>query len=974
MKLRANQPYSQSRQYKNLGILTSAIAIALTTVAEQAQAAQVVANGTSETASGTYDTGTTTGTAGYGIYTLNNGVVTSTGTVNIVTGGSSVRGVYVGTGGQVTLDHDTTITQTGTSSRGVEVSGTTSLFISNGALHINSTSSSSYGVYVSQGTAEMNGGGSITSYYYGLYAANAANVTAKDMTIETIGTTAAAYIVSGSTVDLTNVALINTGSSNTVQLSGAGSKLIMNGGSVTTKLNTTAGAALAVEQGAEFDLTGIAINTSTDSGEGIAVSTGAFGTIRDSSITTSGGSDVVGDAGAGAVGVRAYNGGLATVINTDIITSGTGSDGIESRDAGSQVTMVGGSVQVAADGTMGVSARTGGIVQIGNGTLVTTSGQDSHALYSSTAGSSIVADNTSIVTTGSNAHAVVAESGGQIQLNQSNGQLTSTQGNSLYAEGGQITVVLDGSTVQNSGILIDARADASNQAGTVDLTASNLTMGGDIQADATSVANLNLRSAAWSGKATNGTAFDLDGGSTWNMTASSDVASLNHAGVIRYASPVGRNFNTLTVHNQYTGNNGTVVLNTELGADASPTDRLVVEGNTAGQTVLQVVNANGAGALTAADGIELVSVAGQSDGSFRLGNRVVAGVYEYSLYQGGVGANSDNGNWYLRSTGQVRSETGVYLRNMAAASTMFVHTLHDRLGEPQFTDKYREGEQAPAVWVRISGNQTDSRAANGQIDLDTDTYVVHLGGDLARWSSNGNDRMHFGLMGAYGRSDINADTRQLYTNSGFSGTASGKVDGYSVGAYFTWYGNENKPTGPYIDLWGQYNWFNNEVKGSGLAKESYDSSGWTVSAEGGYAFIAIDGQTRQWMIEPQVQIAFNSYSADDHREINGTWVSNGDEDSMIARVGARFYSRDKLNENAIQPFVEANWWYSDQQNSLSFNGVALSDDTPQNTYELKVGLQGEIADGWQVWGHVNGRWGNNGYSSYGGMVGVKYNF
>ena len=30
------------------------------------------------------------------------------------------------------------------------------------------------------------------------------------------------------------------------------------------------------------------------------------------------------------------------------------------------------------------------------------------------------------------------------------------------------------------------------------------------------------------------------------------------------------------------------------------------------------------------------------------------------------------------------------------------------------------------------------------------------------------------------------------------------------------------------------------------------------------SLVASDGEKRQWMIEPQAQIAYNSYSADDH--------------------------------------------------------------------------------------------------------------
>lgn len=498
----------------------------------------------------------------------------------------------------------------------------------------------------------------------------------------------------------------------------------------------------------------------------------------------------------------------------------------------------------------------------------------------------------------------------------------------------------------------------------------------------------------------------IDGDSSiWNMTASSEMTNLVLNGsTLNYISPaVGMAFTpkTLIINGDYQANNAKLILNTQLGDDSSPTDKLIVNGNTSGDTGVTILNTGGSGAQTVSDGIQIVQVGGQSNGTFALGSRVVAGAYEYGLYKGGVGANAGDGNWYLRTIVQPappppppgpipdpdpgptppprpesdpqavpRPETGVYLSNLAAAASMFMHTLHDRLGEPQYTDAYKGDGNTPSVWIRVAGSHTENKAGNGFINMDTDTSLVHFGGDLARWSSNGNDRWHFGLMGAYGRSDIDADPNiKEYFHS-----ASGNVEGYSAGAYATWYGNRDKPSGPYVDLWAQYNWYKNKVNGYDLPEERYNSSGLTASIEGGYAFVAHDGANRQLMIEPQAQVAYTSYDADDYREYNGTWVRDGSSDGVTTRLGARLYSRSKLNDNGVQPFIEANWWYTDLKNTLSFDNAVIGDDAPDNRFELKAGLQGEIAKSWQVWGHVGGQWGKDSYSRYEGMIGVKHTF
>ncbi|EPR6789970.1 autotransporter outer membrane beta-barrel domain-containing protein [Salmonella enterica subsp. enterica serovar Alachua] len=100
--------------------------------------------------------------------------------------------------------------------------------------------------------------------------------------------------------------------------------------------------------------------------------------------------------------------------------------------------------------------------------------------------------------------------------------------------------------------------------------------------------------------------------------------------------------NTLTIAGNYTGNDGHLYLNTQLGDDSSPTDKLIVTGDTAGSTTLHITNVNGLGAQTV-NGIEVIEVGGQSDGDFTLyKGHVDINAWTYTLKQ-------DGGDWYLRS-------------------------------------------------------------------------------------------------------------------------------------------------------------------------------------------------------------------------------------------------------------------------------------------------------------------------------------
>ncbi|WP_244590278.1 autotransporter outer membrane beta-barrel domain-containing protein [Xenorhabdus innexi] len=133
------------------------------------------------------------------------------------------------------------------------------------------------------------------------------------------------------------------------------------------------------------------------------------------------------------------------------------------------------------------------------------------------------------------------------------------------------------------------------------------------------------------------------------------ISALNNSGNVLMGGDNKTVGHTLTIANNYNGNNGTVALSTALGGDDSKTDKLVIKGNTSGSTHLVIKNTEGNGALTN-EGIKVVDVKGVSDAVFTLVGdysykgepAVVAGAYAYRLYKNGTD-NSD-GNWYLRSS------------------------------------------------------------------------------------------------------------------------------------------------------------------------------------------------------------------------------------------------------------------------------------------------------------------------------------
>lgn len=451
--------------------------------------------------------------------------------------------------------------------------------------------------------------------------------------------------------------------------------------------------------------------------------------------------------------------------------------------------------------------------------------------------------------------------------------------------------------------------------------------------------------------------------------------------------------NVLTVGGNYTGNNGTLLMNTVLGDDSSVTDKLVIKGDASGQTRVAVTNAGGTGAQTL-NGIELIHVDGNADSAeFVQAGRIAAGAYDYRL---GRGQGSNSGNWYLTSgkntpdpdskpepvpggyDNDLRPEAGSYTANMAAANTMFVTRLHDRLGPVQYTDVMTGETKNTSMWMRHEGGHNRWRDGTGQLKTQGNRYVVQLGGDIAQWGRGETGRWHLGVMAGYGNDHNNTDS----VRTGYR--SKGSVNGYSTGLYATWLASDETHNGAYLDTWAQYGWFDNHVKGDGLPGESWKSKGLTASLETGYTwkageFSGSHGSLNEWYVQPQAQVVWMGVKADEHRESNGTHVESTGDGNVRTRLGVKTWIKghnrmDDGKSREFRPFVEVNWLHNTRYFGTRMNGVTVHQDGARNIGEVKAGVEGQINDRLNLWGNVGVQAGDKGYSDTSAMLGVKYTF
>lgn len=469
-------------------------------------------------------------------------------------------------------------------------------------------------------------------------------------------------------------------------------------------------------------------------------------------------------------------------------------------------------------------------------------------------------------------------------------------------------------------------------------------------------------------------------------------ASLTNKGILVLNPTPASAGNTLTVNGDYTGMPGSSVsLGSVLAGDDSLTDRLVVTGNTRGASTIFLTNENGGGAQTL-DGIQLISVGGRSDAIFKLGNRVVAGAYDYSLRKGNV-SGTDPAGWYLTSFASVpspeptpspetvhmyRPEAAAYTANLQAANTLFDLTMRDRSGETRYTDPVTGEVRTTSMWMRNLGSHGHAPMADGQNSTQTNRYVLQLGGDVIQGSTNGTDALHAGLMGGYGRADSNS-------HNGLTGRdAKGSVSGYSAGVYGTWYQNAEVKTGAWAETWAQYNWFRNEVSGDMLPAEHYSSQGIKASLEAGYAWLAgswqsSGGMENRLFLEPHAQAVWSGIRADDHTEAGGTRVQGTGNDGVTTRLGLRTYlngkSRaDQQTVREFQPFVEVNWLHNTQVYGVRMNEETDNARGSRNIAELKTGVEGRLSHSFTGAVVFTQHTGGAGYRDSQGSLQVSYRF
>jgi outer membrane autotransporter protein len=618
-----------------------------------------------------------------------------------------------------------------------------------------------------------------------------------------------------------------------------------------------------------------------------------------------------------------------------------------------------------------------------NGTLIFNQGSDTtFATNISGSGNVEKTDAHTLTLTGNNSYT------GDTQLNS--GTMLVAEGATLGSAGNSATVTIqDGATFAS--------------AGTVNNNVNILS--GGVLASWNAVQGNTLSSAS--------TADTINGNVTNSGTL--QISGLNDS--------VGNDF---TINGDYTGMSGSLIaMNSVLGDDNALTDHLTITGSSAGVSDIRISNIGGAGAKTV-NGMQIVSVGGDSGAAFSLSRPVVVGAWEYSLNQhsdgnwylesadttpvpdkddntdgntdGGNGGNNDDGNGGNTDGGSGGNTDGGNGGNTDGGNGGNTDGGNSGNNDGGNSGGYTPPEMsnlAPEVGAYLGNylaaqdmflhkrDDRDQLTLRNEEDLNTWMYVKgrYHENDVAGGKVNydttqyvmqvGSDFiskkmdtgvLHSGVM--FGAGQAKTDS----TSTGSKRSAQGKVDGVNVGVYATWQEDQQLRKGSYIDSWASFGWYHNSLTSDGRSDESYDSHGFAVSLEAGHAWIVDSENERTWKIEPQIQAIYSYLDQENHTDADGVRISTPDNDGILGRVGVKTSYFDQKDVQAWQPYVAVNWLKGAGQNDIAFNGEAFSNDTPEDRGQLELGVTGKLNETTLISLRASGEWGENGYDAYGGHI------
>lgn len=315
---------------------------------------------------------------------------------------------------------------------------------------------------------------------------------------------------------------------------------------------------------------------------------------------------------------------------------------------------------------------------------------------------------------------------------------------------------------------------------------------------------------------------------------------------------------------------------------------------------------------------------------------------------GGYSAEVDsNGKVVANTVKTVENTTNRAISDMANISLMTWrqenNDMNKRLGE------LRDSKGEHGAWARMARGESKYGSQNVK-----NQYNYYQVGYDEKLSTNQNWTVGVAL------------TRTEGTSTFARGTGENKHTGFAV------YGSYLNDNGSFVDLIAKYARMDNDYStiGAGVGDASYETNGYSLSAEYGKRFTKDNG----FWIEPQVELTYGTVGSVDYLTSKGARVHQDSVDSLVGRLG--FSLGKDIKQGNV--YVRASYLYDfdgETKATMSGNGTdSFEQDLGGGWWEVGVGTNLNLSDATHLYFDVEKTYGGNVATPWQWNAGVRWSF
>ena len=383
----------------------------------------------------------------------------------------------------------------------------------------------------------------------------------------------------------------------------------------------------------------------------------------------------------------------------------------------------------------------------------------------------------------------------------------------------------------------------------------------------------------------------------------------------------GGTINTNNVDNNISINSKAADMSLTVNGTKEVTDA-IASGNARLQDLADVVNSNG---KSAADTVT-------SDA-----NDII----------GGYSAKVIDGDVVDKTIKTLENPTNRAISDMANISLMTWrqenNDMNKRLGE------LRDSKGEHGAWARMARGESKYGSQNVK-----NQYNYYQVGYDEKLSVNPNWTVGVAL------------TRTEGTSTFARGTGENKHTGFAV------YGSYLNDNGSFVDLIAKYARMDNDYStiGAGVGDASYETNGYSLSAEYGKRFTKDNG----FWIEPQVELTYGTVGSVDYLTSKGARVHQDSVDSLVGRLG--FSLGKDIKQGNV--YVRASYLYDfDGETKATMSGAgtaSFEQDLGGGWWEVGVGTNLNLSDATHLYFDVEKTYGGNVATPWQWNAGVRWSF